>query len=676
MRFLVLNIVLLVCSPFYGQTEKTPDFAGLYLVKDNTVKLRWAAGRSELLKAGVQYGYKIERILFDDFKNSSDNSSRSVLLNQSALKPFPADDAKWKELISKNKNAVLMYNVLFKPLTGTNKEMAYALALKSCDLYIDIAKASGIYFEDNTISPNEVYVYKVSLWNAPATVKCTPLVITVNAGEKKELMKLKPITAKFYDRKATISLTTAKTDEDYSGFWVERSSDSVNFSVANKAPVIHAFSNFDSNKTESTYTDSLPENNKKFFYRVRGISYFGELSSPTNVVSGKGKKDFTEYPFVDSTTIIKNKSVRLKFSMPEKYNMKELKAFAILRSDKKKGVFTSLASLKPAQPGYFTDESPMPDSYYKICAINLNNDSTFSFVTHAKLTDDIPPAVPSGITGKIDTNGVVTLTWEANKEADLLGYRVFRCNSEKEQPVEITKEILTSAKFTDKVSLQTLTKEIYYTVRAVDKVHNNSVHSNFYKLARPDKIAPVTPLFKEIVYSDSAIHLKWLLSSSTDVSMYKLSRLDSPGGEWKILKEWPSKDSLRKYTDTNVFIGKCYAYKLEVCDEAKNSSTENSQTVKFLPAFAPKMKMLKAATNLKNRSISLDWKNNLPEVYSYTLYKAKGNEDMRVFKTVPGNTSSYTDTELYPGNKYRYAIKATLNSGIETKMSDVLVVDF
>ncbi|MGZ3942810.1 MAG: hypothetical protein ACXVO9_05320, partial [Bacteroidia bacterium] len=428
--------------------------------------------------------------------------------------------------------------------------------------------------------------------------------------------------------------------------------------------------------TESTYTDSLPENNKKFFYRIRGISYFGDLSVPTNVVSGKGKKDFTEYPFIDSTTIIKNKIVRIKFSMPEKYDVKELKTYVILRSDKKKGVFVALTSLKPSQPGYFTDENPMQDSYYKICAININDDSTFSFVSHAKLIDETPPAIPSGIAGNVDTNGVVTLSWVANKETDLLGYRVFRCNSEKEQPVELTKEILKEPKFTDKITLQTLTKEVYYTVRSVDKVHNNSLHSNYCKLVRPDKIAPVSPLFKEAVYSDSAIHLKWLLSTSNDVVSYKLLKSDDAKGEWKILKEWQTKDSLKKYTDTNVFIGKSYQYKLEVYDEAKNSSSEISQTIKFLPAFAPKIKTLNAETNLKNRTISLDWKNNLPDVYSYTIYKAKGSEDLRVFKSLTGSITKLIDSELYPGNKYRYTIKATLNSGIETKMSDVLVVEF
>ncbi|MGZ3863895.1 MAG: fibronectin type III domain-containing protein [Bacteroidia bacterium] len=675
MRILVSNILLILCFTFFGQTEKAPDFAGLHLIKDNTVKLRWAPARTDLLKAGVQYGYKIERIPFDDFKNGTDNSMKGVVLTQAAIKPVAKEDAQWKELISKNKNSVLMFNALYKANSGTNKELAYALALKSCDLYIDIAKASGLYFEDGSFSPNEVYVYKISLWNAPATFKYTPLLITVNTGEKRELMKLKQISAKFYDRKSIISFTTANTDEDYSGFWIERSDDSTNFSTVNKAPIIHSFTSFDSGKTESSYTDSLPENNKKFYYRVRGISYFGDLSMPSNIVSGKGKKDFTEYPFIDSTTIIKNKTVRLKFSMPEKYDIKELKAFVIMRSDKKKGNYNIFASLSPKQ-GYFTDEQPMQDNYYKICAININNDSTFSFTTHAKLIDDVPPAIPTGITGKIDTSGNVTLAWDANKENDLLGYRVFRCNSKKEQPVEVTKEILKEPKFSDKITLQTLTKEVYYTVRSVDKVHNNSIHSDFCKLTRPDKIAPVAPVFKEAVYNDSAINLKWLLSTSSDVWNYKLSRSSSANSAWKTIKEWHTNDSLKNYVDTSVRIGDSYRYKLEVYDEAGNVTGENSPIVKFLPAFAPKIKTLKATVDLKKRTISLDWKNNLADVYSYTIYKTKGEGDLRVLKTVNGNIINFTDTELYPGNKYHYTIKATLNSGIESKMSDILIVEF
>jgi len=693
MKKYIFNIVLsfscLSTFTFFGQQlsktkqiEKLPDLAAISYVKKNQIILRWAPGKQDFWKTGNQYGYKVERFLFDDFKSAMDTSTnkKSELINQTPLKPWPQNDVRWASLIKKNKNAALLYNFLYKPAPNANtlnKEIVFGLVLKSCDLYPDIAKANGLFVTDSIFTENEIYVYRISLWDAPKTFKYTPALLTVTAKEKNKLATLKPIKAKFSDKKALISIVTANTEDDFSGFWIERSTDSINYTPVNKAPLVHTTTKFDENKTESIYSDSLPQNNKTFYYRIRGISYFGELSEPSNIVSGKGKTDFTEYPFIDSTTIINNKTVFLKFRMPDKFDLNELKGYAIFRCEKKNGNYTNItATLLAKQAKDFRDEKPQQTNYYKICAVNLNLDSSFSFTGYAKLMDDVPPTIPAGLIGKIDSSGAVTLTWNANTESDLLGYRVFRCNSKKEQPVEITKKILTETKFTDKISLQTLTKEVYYTLRAVDKVYNNSGYSIFCKLIRPDKIPPVSPLFKQVIYTDSSILINWHVSTSNDVVIYKLLKTDQHEDGWRVIKEWQAKDSLKIYTDTSLAIGSRYRYRIEVYDDAKNSSYANSPFVLFQPAFSPKIKMFKATVNLEKRNILLNWENGNNNVYNYTLYKAKGDEPLRVLKTLDAKTTSFTDGELYPNNQYRYTIKATLNNGTESKMSDVVEVSF
>ncbi len=665
-----------------NQLEKLPDLAVISYVKNNQILLRWAPGKQDFWKMGNEYGYKVERFLFDDFKSDSDTSTnkKAVLINQTPLKPWSQNDERWASLIRKNKNAVLLYNFLYKSspnASSTNKEIVFGLVLKSCDLYPDIGKANGLFLADSLFNENEIYVYRISLWEAPKTFKYTPALLTVNAKEKNKLAKLKPIKIKFSDKKALVTIVTANTEDDFSGFWIERSADSLNYSAVNKAPLVHTTTKFDADKTESIYSDSLPQNNKTFYYRVRGISYFGELSEPSNTVSGKGKANFVEYPLLDSTIIINNKTICLKFRMSQKFDVNELKGYAIFRCEKKAGKYTNITStILPKQSTDFRDEKPLQTNYYKICAINLNLDSTFSLTSYAKLIDDVPPAIPTGLIGKIDTSGVVTLTWNTNKETDLLGYRVFRCNNKNEQPVEITKKILTDAKFTDKISLQTLTKEVYYTLRTVDKVYNNSDYSVFCKLKRPDKIPPVSALFKQVIYTDSSILIKWQLSTSNDVVIYKLLKIDQHEDGWKVIKEWRGKDSLKNYTDTSISIGSKYRYRIEVYDDAKNSSYVNSPFVLFQPAFASKIKTLQATVNLEKRNIILFWKNDNVAVYTYTLYKAKGDEPLRVLKTLDAKTTNYTDAELYPNNIYHYTIKATLKTGIETKMSAILKVSF
>jgi hypothetical protein len=668
--FFLLNNILL--------TAQTPDLAVTCYVKDKQVLLRWATGKPGLFKLGAQYGYKIERVLLSDLKGPDDTSfsGKAVLINQIPLQPWKQTDERWNGLLRKNKNATLLLKALYDPIENKNKEMLFPLALKSCDLYADIARAAGLFAKDTNFIENETYVYRVSLWNAPKTTTYSPAYITIHTKEKTILPKLTPIKAKFLNKRAILTIATAHTENYFSGFLIERSEDSVNFSLVNKAPLIHSTTKFDAGKTTSVYTDSLPENNKVFYYRVRGLSYFGELSEPSNIVYGKGKADFVEYPKIDSVIIVKNRSVCLKFSMPRKFDTNELKGYLILRSEKRNTGYEYITpTLLTKETTGFTDEKPLTGNYYKICAININNDSSFSLTAYAKLIDDIPPEIPIGLTGKMDTSGVATLTWNVNMEKDLKGYRVFRCNSEKEQPVEITTNILTTPYFTDKVNLQTLTREIYYTIRAVDKVYNNSGYSHFCKLIRPDKIAPVSPVFKQVIYTDSSIQLNWLLSTSTDVATYKLLTSTQPEGGWSLIKEWAAKDSIKNFTDPSVVPGIRYRYKLEAYDDSKNLSAVVSQFISFQPAFAPKIKTWTANVNTSKRNITVNWIKH-PNAYNYTIYKAKANEELRAFKTIPGNAGSYTDTELYPNNTYRYTIKATFTSGIETKMSDVIIVNF
>jgi len=591
--------------------------------------------------------------------------------------PWKQTDMHWKVLIEKNKAAGILFNSLYTPgeKSGSQKkEMLFGLLLKSCDLYTELAMAGGLTMLDSVFDASQVYVYRVSLYNAPKNLKYAPAVIAVNPKEINTLAKIETLKSKFGDRKAVLSFVTLGV-KDYGGYWIERSEDSVNYKAVNKSPFIRSTTKYDEKHSESAYKDSLPVNNKKYYYRVRGISLFGELGPSSNVVSGKGKSDFKEYPLIDSVLILKNTAVILKFHMAETFDKAQLKNYAVFRSDKKNGIYHVLSnSLSPSTIS-FMDEQAMESNYYKVCAVNIYNDSSFSMAAYAKLIDETPPLVPVEPTGTIDSMGLVHLSWAANTDKDLLGYRVYRANSEKEQPVELTRELLTQTNYSDSVSLRTLSKEVFYTLRAVDKVYNNSGYSKYCKLTRPDKIAPVAIVFEKIAPTDSSIVLNWLASSSDDVKKYRLYKKENIG-IWQLVKEWGVDDRSRSYTDSLMVAENTYQYKMETVDGSGNISITETHTILFKPAFLPKLKGFTAKVSLEKRSIELQWSYGNKSVYNYTLYKAKGNESLRLYKTLGKEIEYFIDKELYPNNKYRYAIKATTKSGSETKLSDVVGVEF
>ena len=112
-----------------------------------------------------------------------------------------------------------------------------------------------------------------------------------------------------------------------------------------------------------------------------------------------------------------------------------------------------------------------PSNYFKIRAIGDNN-QTESFSILVQLYDDTPPAVPVGLTGKIDSTGIVRLEWKANTEKDLGGYHVFRGVQKGEEMMRLTPEMITQNTFEDKVALENLNSKVYYYVVSLDKRKN------------------------------------------------------------------------------------------------------------------------------------------------------------------------------------------------------------
>jgi hypothetical protein len=114
---------------------------------------------------------------------------------------------------------------------------------------------------------------------------------------------------------------------------------------------------------------------------------------------------------------------------------------------------------------------------------------------------------------------------------------------------------------------------------------------------------------------------------------------------------------------------------MEVLDESGNMSVTESQEVLFKPSFLPAINKFGAKANLAERHIELLWQ-PYSKVYNYVLYKAKDGGPLQAFKTLPPQSTNFVDRELYPNNKYRYAIRATLQSGAETRLSEVITVEF
>jgi hypothetical protein len=91
-----------------------------------------------------------------------------------------------------------------------------------------------------------------------------------------------------------------------------------------------------------------------------------------------------------------------------------------------------------------------------------------------KLVDTFPPAAPKDLKA-VSSEGVISLIWDANNEADLAGYIVLRGPAPGDQLAPVVSSPLLDTSFNDSVPAGT---RFVYAVKAVDKAGNASEPSN------------------------------------------------------------------------------------------------------------------------------------------------------------------------------------------------------
>lgn len=596
-----------------------------------------------------------------------------------SISPLPKADSTWKHLSKTIPQSSFVYSSLFdKPKLPADPEkkdqaqnITHGFSLKVCDDHPEVAKAAGLFFTDHSAKKGEKYIYRIEFVQPLPGKGNNPGIVA--ADEKLSVLNTvtKP-TAQFRNRSMRLTFDVTVTRDQYSGYIVERSNDSVHFSRVNTELLSFVKSQYEMEKHELVYEDSLPTNGKVYWYRVRGYSYFGMNGPPSALVRGKGKDEWNAYPVPDTVYSPDNKRVIINWSIPTLNDPSKLEGVCILRNGKVNGNYSPITrTLLQGDARTFTDTGAQFTNYYMLAAVSIDGDTAWSFPVLAQLEDNDPPAVPKNVSGVIDTNGIVQVKWDVVSSTDLKGYRVFRCNTLREEFVEISDSVIHETVFTDTITLQTLTREVYYSVRSVDRVWNNSDFSVPAKLNRPDKIAPVAPIVKAIYYTDSTIVLQWINSSSDDISTKQLVRKSTSGKV--VVQSFPIADTTTTYVDMNAEPGIIYTYELIIADSSHNTTIITFPALNFSPRVRPPLKNFTATPDFEKRTITLKWELPASPVDRIIIYKGKEGEAVRSFKTVSGTTAVYIDNQLYTGNNYTYRIRAIMKDGAETGICTVKV---
>jgi len=678
MRFFLIIIFFSISVFSFSQTN---SIQALAKIKKNAVLIRWAPASPYIWQLGNKYGYIIERFTIINGTLEQKTGAGRILSTQ-PIKAYSSENL--TKLSTTEPNAEVIKEAIYGKVSGKpvsspaeilnsnrDTENKFGLALFVCDMSQPLAIAAGLMWIDKTVVPKAKYIYKIKVAFDVPNVKIEPGIAVVDIIDEKPLVAPKEVKTEFGDQTVTLTWPIITHKGVYTAYIIEKSLDGKNFKSLSDLPYVNTSEK--KNPTKYFYVDSLATNNQLVYYRVKGITPFGETGPPSTVVSGQGKNPLEAVISIDSSYVINKTKIFIKWNSPIQYKQ-DFEGFFVSRSSKSSGPYIDLnKKILPNTQNYFIDEIAGKNNYYRIKyltkARNGKSDTYFSFPYYAQLYDETPPLTPTGLNATVDTAGIVTLKWKANTEIDLIGYKIYRANSLKEEFIEITKNLAKKNMLIDTINIESLSRKVYYKVVAVDNYYNPSDFSSFLELLRPDKIAPSAPVFTSVKILSDSVLLNWENSSSDDVVKYILYKRVNVNENLKKITEWSSKVQKKKYSDYKTNQEKKYNYVLQAIDSSGNKSEAISRDIFTENGVRKSIDNIQVKTDRIKNLIELSWKYNEENIDKIIIYRAKKGEPITIYKTLDSNEVNFIDKDIYINNEYRYKIKAFFKNGAQSNIS-------
>lgn len=650
----------------------------------DSVVLRWAPLNYRVWRAGNKNGYRVERFVLARNGRLLGQPEKSILIP--SLKPMPEE--RWRGLVENDRYAAIAAQALYGDrfeanlkesdiFTIVNKarenDQRFAFALFCADMSPATARASGLWFTDRQVTRGEKYLYRIVI-NSMDSLRGN---VFLSADDRYLLPKPQNLKADFKDQ-----LVSLRWDRNgsihYSAYLLERSEDGRHFVPVSDAVTL-TVSPGENNDTRYEYAvDSLKERARIYYYRIKGITPFGEQSPPSDVVSGKSVTAVSQPPYISSVENHDNTSLELAWTFPGE-SESAIKGFEVERASKPGGRRLPLTTdLLPPHTRHFTDTSPNTVNYYRVTAIGSDGQAYPSYIYFAETIDSIAPARPAGLQATVDDHGEVTLTWQHNEEPDIYGYRVYRAFHESEELAQVTSEPRREAGYLDHVDLNTLNRKIFYSVMAVDRSQNHSGLSPLLEVALPDKVKPRPPVMLPVESTGSGVLLRWRPGGSEDVARYAVYRKSANGPDWQRIAILPaSNDTLFAFTDAAIGGGETNVYTVLSVDEAGLESEPSAAAAgsKLKTTLAGAATWRRPVVNREENKITVRWTHDGQRVTRFRIFRAVDHQLPIQLTTVDAGKSEITDT-LVPGRHYAYRIMAVFENGSQSSLSKEMVFQY
>lgn len=666
MKYAIITALLMSAAVASAQRYET-RMQGC--VGDGKIDLRWAPADYDTWQAGIKKGYVVERYTImrgGEILSPEDIAKEHKVLG-GAFTPAPLED--W-EPFAEEKYAAIAAECIYgedenvgvlSPKAAyqihQRQQQKFSFALYAADMSVDVAWLSGLSYTDKAISKDDKYLYKVYVNDT--TAQDTAMVF-LNASTPTSIQRIPKPTVKWGNKTADISVDLGILSGVYTSYFIERSADGgKSFERLSEAPTVN-IAQTGAKNTALSRRDTLPDNSTKFTYRVYGTDCFGRKSEPSVADEGHGVMPLTIAPYITHCEAEDNNRIEIEWAFPDSLNS-SAEGFRVYKQSGPKSRLKKIFEGCDPQQRSFVDRMPSITNYYKVSVYNSERENLMPTVSYAALVDSFPPIAPVALEGEIDTTGIATIRWKANNESDLAGYRVYTANAKDDNEYSLlTTTMLTDTVFRHKVNLNTLTHEIFYQARAIDKRDNHSAPSKILVLMRPDTIAPVAPVMKSIEQKRGRPSLQWVCSSSDDIARHYLLRKEPRAEQYDTIAVFA--DAQITHDDKTAASGIDYIYAIVAQDRSGNSSRLSSAYYHTDEVAAEKVKI---KSRIDNDGSHVSWTvDSNRGIAEYILFRAVNDDNLRIVARTTERT--YLDADVKVNNKYTYAIKIVYADGTES----------
>jgi uncharacterized protein len=696
LNLLMLAVFLLQHHVVFTQSIG-PQGVHVKAVKDGNghVRLRWAPSDFKVFLQGNTHGYYLER--YTVAINGNYLTIEDMIASKKDLKHHqPLTESEWDQYSANNEIAgvaqAAIFGENFTPTiagdelstimnTNSQAENRINFGLFAADQDFEVAQLMRLAFIDESVSADHTYQYKVTAFKEPDP-KMPWGATTINMQEDYILPAPEGLTVRMENKVAMLYLPKSNLEKYYSSYNIQLDSGS-GWETRNDKPKVYLAD--DENLEHMVFTDTVPELGVEYKYRIVGRSPFGLVDvPPSNEVSA-----IAQYPPLgvspDLTTCEQDGSrLFLKWDFPADLEPK-LHSFAIMRATEADGHYEQVGETnKKARD--FHDESPSPlSNYYKVVGIDEHQGKNPSLPKLGQMNDEVPPVKPVGLEGTVSKDGLVKLTWEAGQDPDLKGYRVYFSNNKESEFTQLTGAVLVGTSFETKLELNTLGKEVYYQIIAVDFRDNESVPSNVITIKRPDVIPPVKPVLRNVNPLPAGVALDWIQSSSDDISKHEVQRKYPTDDNWITLRSiaFGQKDSV--YLDSMTVGPDPVKYRIVAVDRAGLPAASEQITVTPVRVNADTIVNFKIFSSVDGdkKQAKLVWEYGSPEkMREFQIYRSLATGEPHFYTISKVDLAEvvidpvtkrgifiYKDKDITEGTLYKYRILGKFNSGASTQLS-------